>query len=107
MILNSSFSTLSMGTGIGTIATDVAFVGIPVSTALGSLSLPGAISTGISSALIKRYQKRLFQNEKLNGMVTSAIVVFEATISEILQNGHTFIVEREFMMIQGVYFNTL
>ena len=39
-------------------------------------------------------------------MVTSAIAVFETTISESLNNG-TLIDEREFVKIQGVYFNTL
>ena len=77
------------------------FVGVPVSAALGSISLAGAISTGISSVIIKRYQKKLSRNEKLYDIVTSAIAVFETTISESLNNG-TLIDEREFMRIQGV-----
>ena len=106
LIVNSSSSALSIGTGIGTIATGATFVGVPVSAALGSISLAGAISTGISSVIIKRYQKKLSRNEKLYDIVTSAIAVFETTISESLNNG-TLIDEREFVKIQGVYFNTL
>ena len=106
LIVNSNSSALSIGTGIGTIATGATFIGIPVSAALGSLSLAGAISTGISSAIIKKYQKKLSRNEKLYAMVTSAIAVFETTISESLNNG-TLIDEREFVKIQGVYFNSL
>ena len=60
LIVNSSSSALSIGTGIGTIATGATFVGVPVSAALGSISLAGAISTGISSVIIKRYQKKSF-----------------------------------------------
>ena len=87
LIVNSSSSALSIGTGIGTIATGATFVGIPVSAALGSISLAGAISTGISSVIIKRYQKKLSRNEKLYDIVTSAIAVFETTISKSLNNG--------------------
>ena len=38
---------------------------------------------GISSVIIKKYQKKLSRNEKLYDMVTSAIAVFKTTISEI------------------------
>ena len=61
LIVNSSSSALSIGTGIGTIATGATFVGIPVSAALGSISLAGAISTGISSALLKDIRRSFLE----------------------------------------------
>ena len=105
-IVNASSSALSIGTGIGAIATSATVVGIPISIALGGLSLGGAFSTGVSSALIKKYQQKVSRNNKLYDMITSAIAVFEITVSESLNNG-TLINENEFNKIQGVYFKTL
>ena len=106
LIVNASSSALSIGTGIGMIATTATFVGIPVGAALGSVSLASSISTGITSALIKKYKKKQSRNYKLYDAITSAIAVFETTISECLTQG-TLINEKEFKRIQGVYFNTL
>ena len=48
--LNACSSSLSIATGISSVAT---FIGLPVSIMLGAASLTGAIASGIISALMK------------------------------------------------------
>ena len=54
--LNACLSGISIATGISSAATFTTFVGLPVSMALGTASLTGAIASGIISTLksIKR-----------------------------------------------------
>ena len=49
--LNACLSGISIATGISSVATFAIFIGIPVSTALGTASMTGAISGGIISVL--------------------------------------------------------
>ena len=59
MHLNASSSSLTIGSSISSIATAATIVGIPVSAGLGGVALAGSISTGLTTALVKKYQKKL------------------------------------------------
>ena len=70
-------SGLSVATGISSVATLSTFIGFPVSIPLGALSLAGASISGVTTALTKKYQKKLAKVMKLTDIITSAIAVFE------------------------------
>ena len=74
------------------------FIGLPVSIPLGAASLTGAIAGGIISMLTKKYQKKLTKVTKLVDIATSAIAVFEMSLSKALSNGK--INEEEFNVLQ-------
>ena len=57
MWLNACSSGISAATGISSVATFATFVGLPVSMVLGEASMTGAITSGVISTLIKKYQK--------------------------------------------------
>ena len=59
MWLNACSSSLSIATGISSVATFSTFIGLPVSISLGVASLTGAIASGIISVLTKKHQKKL------------------------------------------------
>ena len=59
MWLNTGSSGISVATGISSVATFAAFIGLNVSISLGAASLTGAIVSGIISALTKKYKKKL------------------------------------------------
>ena len=103
--LNAFSSRTSVATGISSVATFVTFVGLPVSAALGSASMTGAIASGIISVLTKKYQKKLKKVTKLIDIVTPALVVFERVISGALKDG--IINEEEFNTIQMLHLETL
>ena len=103
--LNACSSGISVATGISSVATFATFVRLPVSMALGAASLTGAIASGISSTLTKKYQKKLKKVIKLIDIVTPALVVFERVISGALKNG--VIDEEEFNTIQTLHLETL
>ena len=81
MLLNASSSSLTIGSSISSIVTAATIVGIPVSAGLGGVVLAGSISAGLTTALVKKYQKKLNKVTKLCDIVTSAIAVFETSIS--------------------------
>ena len=56
--LNACSSSLSLATGISSVATFATFVGLPVSISFGAASLTGVIASGIISALTKKYQRK-------------------------------------------------
>ena len=56
---NACSSSLSIATGISSVATFATFIGLPVSMSLGAASLTGVIASGIISVLTKEYQKKL------------------------------------------------
>ena len=85
--------------------TSATFIGLPVSISLGAASLTGAITSGIISALTKKYQKKLTKVTKLIDIVTPALVVFERVVSGALKNG--VIDEEEFNMLQTLHLETL
>ena len=84
-------------------ATLSTFIGLPVSISLGVASLTGAIASGIISALTKKYQKKLTKVTKLVNIATSAIAVFETSLSKALSNGKI----DEFNMLQTFHLKVL
>ena len=98
-------SGISVATGISSVATFAIFVGILVSTALGAVSMTGAIASGIISMLTKKYQQKLKKVAKLTDIVTPALVVFERVVSGPLKNG--VIDEEEFNILQALHLETL
>ena len=95
--LNACLSRISIATGISSVATFAAFIGLPVSIPLGAASLTGAIASGIISAQTKRYQKKLTKVMKLIDIIMPALVVFERIVSKALKN--SVINEKEFNML--------
>ena len=98
-------SGISIAAGISSVATFATFIRIPVSAALGTASMTGAIASGIISALTKKYQKKLKKVTKLIDIVTPALVVFERVVSGTLKNG--VIDEEEFNTLQTLHLETL
>ena len=103
--LNACSSGISIATGISSVATFATFVGLPVSMALGAVSMTGAIDSGIISVLAKKYQKKLKKLTRLIDIVTPALVVFERVISGALKNG--VIDEEEFNTLKTLHLETL
>ena len=103
--LNACSSGISIATGISSVATFATFIRIPVSVALGAASMTGAIASGITSVLAKRYQKKLKKVTRLIDIVTPALVVFERAVSAALKNG--VINEEKFNMLQTLHLETL
>ena len=95
--LNACSSSISICTGISSVATLSTFIGLPVSIPLGAISLAGASVSEVTTALTSKYQKKLTKVTKLADIMTSAIVVFEMSVSKALDNGETD--EREFDML--------
>ena len=85
--LNACSSSLSIASGISSVATLSTFMGLPVSIPLGVISLTGARVSGLATALTKKYQKKLSKVMKLTDIITSAKAVFETSLSKSLSNG--------------------
>ena len=81
------------------------FIGLPVSIPLGVASLTGVIASGIISALTKKYQKKLSKVTKLVDILTTALAVFEMSVSKALKNGK--IDEEELNMLQMFHLKTM
>jgi len=105
MLLNASSSAVTISSGIGSIAAGATLIGIPISAGLGGVALAGSICTGLTTALIKKYQKKLDKVMKLYDIVTSAIAVFETSISQTLNDGKIDL--KEFQVLGGVYYKAL
>ena len=105
MWLNACSSGISIATGISSVATFTAFIGIPVSTALAAASMTGAIASGIISVLTKKYQKKLKKITKLIDIITPALVVFERVVSKSPKDG--VLDEEEFYTLQTLHLETL
>ena len=71
-MLNACASRLSVASGISSVATLSTFIGLPVSIPLGVISLAGASVSGVTTALTKKYQKKLTKVTKLTDIITSA-----------------------------------
>ena len=97
MWLNACSSSLSIVTGISSVATFATFIGLPISISLGAASLTGVVASGIISALTKKYQQKLKKVTKLIDIITPALVVFERVVSGALPGG---INEEQFNMLQ-------
>ena len=103
--LNACSSGISVSTGISSVATFATFIGLPVSIPLGATSLTGAIASGITSALTKKYQQKLKKVTCLIDIITPALVVFERVVSGALKD--SIIDEEEFNTLQALYLETL
>ena len=103
--LNACSSGISVATGISSVPTFVTFVGLPVSAALGVVSMTGAIASAIISVLTKKHQKKLKKITKLIDIITPALVVFERVISDAVKDG--IINEEEFNPLQTLHLETL
>ena len=103
--LNACSSGISIATGISSVATFATFIRLPVSMALGAASLTGAIASGITSTLTKKYQKKLKKVTRLIDIITRATVVFDRAISAALKDG--IINEEEFNTLQTLDLETL
>ena len=84
--LNACLSSLSVATGISGVATLSTFIGLPMSIPLGAISLAGASVSGVTTAFTSKYQKKLTKVTKLVDIVTSALAVFEMSVSKALNN---------------------
>ena len=85
--LNACSSSLSIASGISSVATLSTFIGLPVSIPLGAISLAGVSVSGVTTALTEKYQKKLSKVTKLVDIITSAIAVFQTSVSKALNNG--------------------
>ena len=103
--INACASRLSVATGISSVATLSTFNGLPVSIPLGAVSLAGASVSGVTTALTKKYQKKLSKVKKLTDIITPAIAVFETCLSKALRNGK--IDEEEFNLLQTFHLKTM
>ena len=103
--LNACSSGISIVTGISSVATFTTFIRLPVSMALGAASLTGAIASGITSTLTKKYQKKLKKVTCLTDIITHATVVFDRAISAALKDG--IINKEEFNILQTLDLETL
>ena len=86
-------------------ATLSTFISLPVSILLGAASLTGAIASGVTTALTKKYQKKLSKVTTLTDIITPALAVFETSLSEALKNGK--IDEEEFNWLQMFHLKTM
>ena len=66
MWLNACSTSLSVATGISSVATFSTFISLPVSIPLGAASLTGAIASGIISVLTKKYQKEAYEDHEVD-----------------------------------------
>ena len=57
--LNVCLSSLSVSSGISSVATLSTFIGLPVGIPLGTVSLAGVSISGIATVLTKKYQQNL------------------------------------------------
>ena len=103
--LNACSSSLSIAKGISSVVTFSTFIGLLVSIPLDVASLTGVIASGIISVLTEKYQKKLSKVTKLVDIATSAIAVFETSLSKALSNGK--INEEEFNVLHMLYFIAL
>ena len=73
-------------------------IGLPVSIPLGVVSLTGVSVGGVTTALTKKYQKKLSKVMKLTDIIKPALPVFETCLSKALRNGK--IDEEEFNLLE-------
>ena len=77
-------------------------IGLSVSVPLDAVSLAGTSVSGMATALTKKYQRKLAKGTKLTDIVTSALAVFETSVSEALKDSK--IDEQEFNRFQALYY---
>ena len=72
---------------------------------LGTVSLTGVSVSGVAMAVTKKYQKNLMKVAKLVDIVTSALAMFEISVSEVLKDGGAD--EQQFAMLQTFHLGAL
>ena len=65
------------------------------------ISLAGVSASGVATVLTNKYQKKLAKVTEFTDIVTSVLVVFEMSISKVLNDGK--IDEWEFDMLQTLH----
>ena len=103
--LNACSSSLSIASGISSVAALSTLISLPVGISLGAVSLAGASVSGVATALTKKYQKKLKKVTKLIDIITQALAVFETGVSKALKDGK--IDEEEFNMLQTLHLKVL
>ena len=63
------------------------FISFPVSVPLGALSLAEVSVSGVATAFTRTYQKKFSKVTKLTFIVTSALAMFETSVSKALKDG--------------------
>ena len=81
------------------------FISLNVSISLGTISLAGVTVSGLAMALTNKYQKKLSKIIKLADLVTSALAVFETSVSKPLNNHK--IDKLEFATLQTLHLGAL
>ena len=81
------------------------FIGLPVSIPMGAVSLARRRVSGVAITLTKKYQKTLTKVMKLVDIVTSALTMFEMSISKALKD--TRLDEQELTMLQTFHLRVL
>ena len=76
-----------MASGILSVATLSTFIGFPISILLGAASFAEGSISGVTTALTKKYQKKLMKSTKLIDIVTPTIAAFEMSVFKALNNG--------------------
>ena len=104
-MVNAFSSSLSEASGISSVATFSTFIGLPVSIPLAAISLAKASVSGVTTALTKKYQKKLTKVMKLVDILTLALAIFERSLSEALRNGK--IDDEEFNSLQTFHLSVL
>ena len=89
---------INVASGISSVATLSTLIGPPVSIPLETISLAGASISSVATLLAKKYQKKLAKIMKLADIITSALPVFERSVSKVLNDGR--VDEQEFGMLQ-------
>ena len=81
------------------------FICLPVSIPLNAISPAEVSISGMAMALTKKYQKKLAKVMKFVDIVTSALFVFEMSISKALNDDR--VDKREFSMLQTFHLGVL
>ena len=98
-------SSLSVASGISSVATLSMLISLPIIIPLGAVSLAGVNVSGVAMLLTKKYQKKLSKVMKLVDIIMSALAVFKMSISKALNDGR--VDEQEFNMPQALHLKVL
>ena len=81
------------------------FIGFSRRISLDAISLAGVTVNGLAMALTKKYQKKLSKITELADLVTSALAVFQTSVSKLLNNHK--IDQLEFAALQTLHLGAL
>ena len=81
------------------------FISLTMSIPLGAIFLAGVYVSGEATEITKKYQRKLAKVTKLTDIVTSALAVFETSLSKALKDHK--IDEQEFAMLQTLHLEVL